>query len=449
MMTDALALAAAALLPATLLDVALRGVLQSRAAGRRHAWRAALVLAVFVALLVPFGGHSAAFYIRGAIGDLSIGSIAMMLYWFLRAWGPPSLARFDRELVFMAVPLVVVAVVFYPMSLGFTVTDPYAHGYYPTVLGAFLLSVFCWAMLSGWYLSAVVLALAFAAYALGWLDSDNLWDYLFDPLLVVAAVVCVALRGHQFVAAPWATLFPRRFTIASLVLVAVFLAFAAVLSRVNPTAYLEEFSAEDHFIEWFTSLVLLGAFAVSLHRLVKAGHLFSWRGKAVLAFVALLALFGAGEEISWGQRLFDIETPAALKERNAQEELNLHNLTFEVGGEVYKVNKVVFGRGLTLALLFYLLVMTPLHRRNPRVRALIDSWAIPMPALHQVVAYILVVLVVEWLVQTSRRGEMTEFGGAIVFMLNVVFPANGAIYRTGPTSRTAAAEATVPAAVRR
>src|SRR5690606_26277451 len=118
-----------------------------------------------------------------------------------------------------------------------------------------------------------------------------------------------------------------------------------------------------------------------------------------LAFVALLALFGAGEEISWGQRIFDIETPAALKARNAQEELNLHNLTFEFRGEVYKVNKVVFGRGLTLALLLYLLVMTPLHRRNPRIRALIDSWAIPMPATHHVAAYFLVVLVVESLVE--------------------------------------------------
>ncbi len=440
-----LALAAAALLPATLLDVALSRL----HSGFRRPWRAAVVLAVFVALLVPFGGRSAAFYIRGALGDLSIGSVAMMAYWFLRAWGPSSLARFDRELVFMALPLLVVAAVFYPMSLGLTVTDPYAHGYYPTVLSAFLLAVFCWAVLSGWYLCASVLALAAAAFAFGWLESDNLWDYLFDPLLVAAAAVWVALRGRELVAAPWASLFPRRFTIASLVLVAAFLAFAMVLSRVNPTAYLEEFSAEDHFIEWFTSLVLFGAFAVSLHRLVTAAHLFSWRGKAVLAFVALLALFGAGEEISWGQRIFDIETPAALKARNAQEELNLHNLTFEIGGEVYKVNKVVFGRGLTLALLFYLLVMTPLHRRNPRARALIDSWAIPMPALHQVVAYILVVAVVESLVQTSRRGEMTEFAGAIVFMLNVVFPANRAIYRTGPTSRTAAAEATVPAAARR
>src|SRR5690606_3638060 len=118
---DALPLVAAALLPATLTDILLRR--------RPRAWRVAAVVAVLLALLVPFGERSGAFYLRGAIGDLSIGSLAMMAYWFLRAWGPASLARFDRELVFMAAPLVLLAIVFYPMSLGLTVTDPYAHGY--------------------------------------------------------------------------------------------------------------------------------------------------------------------------------------------------------------------------------------------------------------------------------------------------------------------------------
>ena len=34
------------------------------------------------------------------------------------------------------------------------------------------------------------------------------------------------------------------------------------------------------------------------------------------------------EEISWGQRIFDIDTPEALKEVNVQKEINIHNLVF-------------------------------------------------------------------------------------------------------------------------
>ena len=42
--------------------------------------------------------------------------------------------------------------------------------------------------------------------------------------------------------------------------------------------------------------------------------------------LGLIFLFGAGEEISWGQRIIGIETPEAWREINAQEETNLHNL---------------------------------------------------------------------------------------------------------------------------
>lgn len=42
--------------------------------------------------------------------------------------------------------------------------------------------------------------------------------------------------------------------------------------------------------------------------------------------LVLILLFGAGEEISWGQRLFHFQTPEALGEVNVQDELNVHNL---------------------------------------------------------------------------------------------------------------------------
>jgi hypothetical protein len=46
---------------------------------------------------------------------------------------------------------------------------------------------------------------------------------------------------------------------------------------------------------------------------------------AAAALGAVLVV-AAGEEISWGQRLFEVETPALLVDGNRQDELNLHNL---------------------------------------------------------------------------------------------------------------------------
>lgn len=44
--------------------------------------------------------------------------------------------------------------------------------------------------------------------------------------------------------------------------------------------------------------------------------------------LALLFIFVAGEEISWGQRILGIETPEKLAEQNVQGEFNFHNLEF-------------------------------------------------------------------------------------------------------------------------
>ena len=47
-----------------------------------------------------------------------------------------------------------------------------------------------------------------------------------------------------------------------------------------------------------------------------------------LAYVALFvcALVAIGEELSWGQRLFDVATPERVAAANHQQELNVHNL---------------------------------------------------------------------------------------------------------------------------
>lgn len=55
-------------------------------------------------------------------------------------------------------------------------------------------------------------------------------------------------------------------------------------------------------------------------------------GMAFLMFVA------AGEELSWGQHIFNFATPAALDKVNVQHEFNFHNLEFFNG--VYKGGKI-------------------------------------------------------------------------------------------------------------
>ncbi|MET0510001.1 MAG: hypothetical protein ABWZ78_17740 [Burkholderiaceae bacterium] len=400
--------------------------------GRRRLPRLATAALLLVAMLVPWGAMSLAATVRGFVGDASISSLAVLVGCLLARLGPESVRRrlggHDHQLTWLAAILVAVALVFYPLSLGATRIDPYSAGFYPSVLTALLLALLICAALAGWWIAAGLIALAYAGFAGRWLESDNLWDYLFDVPLVAVALVWLVLRWRTIADTRWSWLTPRRLTIGALVLAGTFVGFAVVLNRVNPQDFIERFAVEDGFVEWGTSIALFIGFVVSVRRFFGARRRFTRRGRLILLFIAFVCLFGAGEEISWGQRVFGIETPETFKESNAQQEFNLHNLTFEWRGQTIKINRLIFGRGLTLALVVYLLVMGPLYRYHPGFRRLIDRWAIPIPTATQTIAYIVVVSVVESLIDSPKRGEMTEFAGAIVFLLNVALPLNRHIY---------------------
>jgi hypothetical protein len=82
---------------------------------------------------------------------------------------------------------------------------------------------------------------------------------------------------------------------------------------------------EDGFFEYLT--VVLLALSAVLSVLAARGAVWSAGERRLLWLLAAGLIFLAAEEISWGQRILGIETPAALREVNVQGEINLHNLT--------------------------------------------------------------------------------------------------------------------------
>ena len=90
-------------------------------------------------------------------------------------------------------------------------------------------------------------------------------------------------------------------------------------------------AAEDRFFEVGTAICFfLAALILGSTWLKRSGpndfFVFETKRNLFLLLLALLFLFGAGEEISWGQRLLGIEVPEAIRDRNVQGELNIHNL---------------------------------------------------------------------------------------------------------------------------
>lgn len=93
-------------------------------------------------------------------------------------------------------------------------------------------------------------------------------------------------------------------------------------------------TAEDHYFENFGAFSLLVASLCMAVAAWISRNSLSRLQRVSIVMLALLFFFGAGEEISWGQRIFNYETPEDVSEVNAKDEVNLHNLAiFHDGGK--------------------------------------------------------------------------------------------------------------------
>jgi len=124
-------------------------------------------------------------------------------------------------------------------------------------------------------------------------------------------------------------------------------ALAWWLDARNPGLYYR-LVQEDHWLEWAT----VWAFLLAAAAAAWAAHHQWWRHRRVPWFLlglGLFCVFVAGEEISWGQRLFGFTPPEYFLTDNFQQELNVHNI---VASDLRQLafQLIVLGYGVVLPL---------------------------------------------------------------------------------------------------
>lgn len=118
---------------------------------------------------------------------------------------------------------------------------------------------------------------------------------------------------------------------------------AIVLSRTEGQNLFLRLTREDGAIEDLEFAVLIAAAAVTgaiawkLWRNSKKFWALIYAG-AALGFILI-----GGEEISWGQRIFGVQTSDFFKENNKQKETNLHNLKFIMPLAPHIISGVLLG----------------------------------------------------------------------------------------------------------
>ncbi len=111
--------------------------------------------------------------------------------------------------------------------------------------------------------------------------------------------------------------------------IGLFIFLFTILLIFNSEAY-NFLSKEDHLIEYLSSIFLAITGLFFLKASIYSKKIVSGKSKKwntiLFVFLAVVFLIAAGEEISWGQRLFNFRTPEYLGRLNEQNEFNFHNV---------------------------------------------------------------------------------------------------------------------------
>lgn len=204
--------------------------------------------------------------------------------------------------------------------------------------------------------------------------------------------------------------------IATGILINTFVLLLALAWSDNP-AKLDRLLIEDGIVEWmqflcFTAIAGMLGFALT-ERLRRSD-----RGVLellTLGGLSLLCALAALEEISWFQRILDVQSSEFFLQNNRQGETNIHNLA--VGdGSLHKnvLLKLIFIAGIT-----HNLILPLVARSKPGVRRWVESLGLYLPPLSASVVYLVLVALSHILVEHPRKGELGEMFGAVHYMATV------------------------------
>ena len=151
-----------------------------------------------------------------------------------------------------------------------------------------------------------------------------------------------------------------------------------VLMYSNPTALTREDGPLEQFTAWmFLFAGLTGAWTCLRRGLV--------RRILPLMLISLFFLVAAGEEISWGQRIWNYTTPTVVAQYNVQGEANVHNLFGYLADHLFIAGTLVYGA-----------VLPCLCLRWPQVHRILWRTGVPVASLGLALGFLILSLVHPW-----------------------------------------------------
>jgi hypothetical protein len=200
--------------------------------------------------------------------------------------------------------------------------------------------------------------------------------------------------------------------------------FGIFYANTDKAFFEQVYVREDGFIEYATAVMLLCISILSFSRLIKFWNSTPLLWKVGTLGFALIFLFGAGEEVSWGQRIIGWESSEYFAQNNAQQETNLHNM---VVGET-KINKLIFSKILVIVLIIYLVILPIIYRKIKVIKNLTNSFAVPVVQWTHTFAFIVFTVLLAFM-PSGKKPEIHELALGVIFFLIFINPFNNKVFQ--------------------
>ncbi|CUH40104.1 hypothetical protein JSE7799_02833 [Jannaschia seosinensis] len=170
-------------------------------------------------------------------------------------------------------------------------------------------------------------------------------------------------------------------------------------------------NGEDGILESISAMILLVAAGISALVAYRIGRGHPRFGMHI--FLAILFFLMCGEEISWGQRIFGLETPEGLRAVNVQGEINLHNNFGYIADHLFILCFLIWAALVPLSYHFV-----------PPLRQMILRIGLPVPSAGLAIAMVMAGMMLDPVIyqvipplKTLRLAEARETLAAIAFLL--------------------------------
>lgn len=198
----------------------------------------------------------------------------------------------------------------------------------------------------------------------------------------------------------------------------IFITYGIYLRYFVGSEAFQEYAREDGPVECTTAFFLFFSSLVCVYRLFQYRKMKKRLWLLTWVVLAILFFFGAGDEISWGQRIFGIESGDFFLKHNKQAETNLHNLVIKG----HSLNVIIFSRLLFAVLIIYFFLSRLMVWKIPFIRNLVYKFQVPLPKMqHIIIMAVATVMVLS--IQLIRDSELHELTFALVFFLIFINPA--------------------------